>query len=42
MLNATNPVAGCIYIFPNVSANANFVMTEGIQTINKLKDLQVL
>lgn len=36
-LNAPAPVANRIYSFVDVGANANFVMTEGTQTINNTK-----
>ncbi len=36
-LNAPAPVANRIYSFVDVGANANFVMTEGSQTINNTK-----
>ena len=36
-LNANNPATSLVYNFPNISANSNIVLTNGLQTINGVK-----
>ena len=36
-MNANNPAASLIYNFPNVSANSDVVLTNGLQMINGVK-----
>ena len=40
-LNATNPAASLVYNLPDVSANSDFVLTNGLQTINGTKTFQM-